>query len=345
MTKIGIIARADKTGLGYQTKELVDMLKPHKILLIDSSHFNGNQQFPEWYKEYNVQVTQNGFASYPEVGEFLTDVDVVISCEIFYSTRFSNLAYRRGIKTILQYNYEFFEYFIINGMRQPNILLGPTTWNIDFMKQYFGGKSDVVHLPPPTTPSIFESAKETNLAKTHKRILHVAGKRAAKDRNGTDIVIEMLKYSKADYELVVTVQGDFKPDCDDPRLVIDNSNPDDRAKLYTGFDFMILPRRYGGLCLPMNEALLSGLPVIMTDVSPNNDILLSEWLVEATKVGEVQFKGLVDLFDTDPRKLAELVDKFINDYDIANEKQKAFNLGYNTFSPDVLKDKYLSLIG
>jgi glycosyltransferase involved in cell wall biosynthesis len=343
--RLGIIARADKTGLGYQTKELVEMLNPHKILLIDSSHFNGNKQFPEWYNKYDVLTTKNGFASTIEVNTFLNSVDVIISCEIFYNKRLAALAHRRGIKTILQYNYEFFEYFVIDGMRQPNILLGPTTWNIDIMQKYFTYKSSVMHLPPPTTPAIFNAAKEVNIAKTHKRILHVAGKRAAKDRNGTNTVIEMLKHSKADYELVVTVQGDFKPECDDPRLTIDNSNPDDRAELYTGFDFMILPRRYGGLCLPMNEALLSGLPVIMTDVSPNNDILPSEWLVEASKIGEVNFKGLVDLYEADPQKLAELVDKFVNEYDIAEEKQKAFNLGYNTFSPDVLKDKYLSIIG
>ena len=345
MSRIGIIARADKTGLGYQTKELVEMLNPTKVMLIDSSHFNGNKQFPEWYAGYNVKKSQAGFLSNMEVNDFLNGIDVVISCEIFYNKRLSNLAHRRGIKTILQYNYEFFEYFVIGGMREPSILVGPTTWNLDIMEKHFSYKSNVVHLPPPTTPEIFSSAKEANMAKTHKRILHVAGKRAAKDRNGTDIVIEMLKYSKADYELVVTVQGDFKPDCSDPRLTIDNSNPDDRADLYTGFDFMILPRRYGGLCLPMNEALLSGLPVIMTDASPNNDILPSEWLVEAPKVGEVRFKGLVDLYKADPRKLAELVDKFVNEYDIAEEKQKAFSLGYNTFAPDVLKDKYLSLIG
>ena len=29
-----------------------------------------------------------------------------------------------------------------------------------------------------------------------------------------------------------------------------------------------MPRRYGGLCLPMNEALTSGLPVIMSNQSP-----------------------------------------------------------------------------
>jgi glycosyltransferase involved in cell wall biosynthesis len=343
--KIAIIARADKTGLGNQTKELVDMLKPDKVLLIDSSHFNGNKQFPDWYQGYNVTKTQAGFMSNMEVNAFLNGVDVVISCEIFYNKRLTALAHRRGIKTILQYNYEFFEYFVVDGMRQPDILLGPTTWHLDYMDKYFGNKSKVIHLPPPTTPAIFDSAKQINMSKTHKRILHVAGKRAAKDRNGTDIVIEMLKYSKADYELVVTVQGDFKPDCDDPRLTIDTSNPDDRAELYTGFDAMVLPRRYGGLCLPMNEALLSGLPVIMTDVSPNNTILPSEWLVEATKTAEVRFKGVVDIYDTDPQKLAELVDKFVNEYDADAEKQKAFDLGYNTFSPDVLKDKYLSLIG
>ncbi len=345
MTRVGIIARADKTGLGYQTKELVDMLKPDKILLIDSSYFNGNEQFPEWYDGYNVTKTQAGFMSNMEVNAFLNSVDVIISCEIFYNTRLTNLAYRRKIKTILQYNYEFFEYFVIDGMRQPDILLSPTTWHLEYIDKYFGTKSNVMHLPPPTTPAIFDSAKQINMSKTHKRILHVAGKRAAKARNGTDIVIEMLKYSKADYELVVTVQGGFEPDCDDPRLTIDTSNPDNRAELYSGFDLMVLPRRYGGLCLPMNEALLSGIPVIMTDISPNNTILPSEWLVEATKTAEVQFKGLVDLYDTDPQKLAELVDKFINEYDADAEKQKAFDLGYNTFSPDVLKDKYLSLIG
>ena len=342
--RLGIIARADKTGLGNQTKELVDMLKPDKVLLIDSSHFNGNKQYPEWYEGYNVTKTQAGFMSNMEVNAFLNEIDVVISCEIFYNRRLAALAHRRGIKTILQYNYEFFEYFVVEGMRQPNILLGPTTWHLDYIDKYFGGKSKVMHLPPPTTPAIFGDAKKINMAKTHKRILHVAGKRAAKDRNGTNTVIEMLEYSKANYELVITVQGDFNPYCSDSRLTINNSNPDNRAELYSGFDFMILPRKYGGLCLPMNEALLSGLPVIMTDISPNNDILPSEWLVEASKTAEVQFKGLVELYETDPQKLAELVDKFINEYDIAEEKQKAFDLGYNTFSPDVLKDKYLSIM-
>lgn len=343
--RLGIIARADKTGLGNQTKELVDMLKPDKILLIDSSHFNGNKQHTEWYDGYDIQISENGFLSNFEADKFLRDIDVILSCEIFYNHKLAAFAHRRGIKTVLQYNYEFFEHFVHDGIRQPHILLGPSLWNIDKMKEYFGGHSRVVHLPPPTSPQIFEEAKNINQSKTHKRILHVAGKRANNDRNGTDTVVKMLNYSKADYELVVTVQGDYGPDCNDPRLTIRNDNPDNRADLYSGFDLMVLPRKYGGLCLPMNEALLSGLPVIMTNILPNNTILPAEWLVEASYDRTINFKGPTDSYETDPEKLAELVDNFINEYDIPATKNKAYEIGYNNFSPDVLKDKYLSIIG
>jgi hypothetical protein len=342
--RLGIIARADKTGLGNQTKELVDMLQPDKILLIDSSHFNGNKQYPEWYDGYDVKTTQAGFISNMEVNDFLSGIDVLISCEIFYNKRLSALAHRRGIKTILQYNYEFFEYFVVDGMRLPSVLVAPSVWNIDIMEKAYGHATNLVYLPPPTTPEIFAEAKEVNLAKKHKRILHIAGKRANSDRNGTDIVVEMLKYSKADYELVVKVQGDYEPDCDDPRLTIDNSNPDNRAELYSGFDLMVLPRKYGGLCLPMNEALMSALPVIMTDISPNNHVLPDDWLVRADYQGRVEFKGPVELYETDPLALAKLVDTYMEHTNILEQKRKAFDIGYNTFSPDVLKDRYLSII-
>ena len=41
---------------------------------------------------------------------------------------------------------------------------------------------------------------------------------------------------------------------------------------------MIMPRRYGGLCLPLAEAMTSGLPVFRSSVSPNNE-LPADWLI------------------------------------------------------------------
>ena len=105
--RLGIIARSDNTGLGNQTKELVNMLNPDKILLIDSTPFNKNKQHPEWYSEYNC-IKSHGFPSSQHIKLFLNDIDVVLSCETFYDQNFIKYANQRKVKTILQYNYELF---------------------------------------------------------------------------------------------------------------------------------------------------------------------------------------------------------------------------------------------
>ena len=45
--RLGIIARSDNTGLGNQTRELVNMLNPDKIMLINSRFFNQNIELLE----------------------------------------------------------------------------------------------------------------------------------------------------------------------------------------------------------------------------------------------------------------------------------------------------------
>ena len=203
---LGIIARSDNTGLGNQTRELVKMLNPDKILLIDSEHFNGNEQHPEWYKDYNVTTTLSGFPTKQELIEFLRNIDVVLSCETFYKQDFLHYAKRRGIKTILQYNFEFLLNMSNPDAELPDVLLAPSLWNIEQIEKMVNGRCKVIHLPPPTDSTLFENVRQNNMSKDHNRLLHVGGKFAAKDRNGTQTVLEMLKYSKASYELVITTQ-------------------------------------------------------------------------------------------------------------------------------------------
>ena len=341
--RLGIIARSDNTGLGNQTKELVDMLNPDKILLIDSSFFNNNKQHPEWYDNYNVIKTLRGMPSTKEVISFLENIDVVISCETFYHIDLISLARQKGIKTILQYNYELFGNMSNPEWLLPDVLLAPSPWNIEIVKERFGSKTKIVHLPPPTNTSLFNSVRENNLSKTHNRILHVTGKKAAKDRNGTDTVIEMLKYSKADYELVITTQNPLEFNVKDKKLNIVKSNVQNRSDLYNGFDAMVLPRRYAGLCLPMNEALISGIPVFMTNISPNNEILPQEWLVDSTKIGKFNTKTMVNIYEAYPDKLAKLIDNYVTN-DKTKIKEKAVKIGFDNFSVDSLKDKWLNII-
>ena len=341
---LGIIARSDNTGLGNQTRELVKMLNPDKILLIDSEHFNGNEQHPEWYKDYNVVHTERGFPTKPEVIDFLRNIDVVLSCETFYRHDFLHYAKRRGIKTILQYNFEFLLNMSVPEAELPDVLLAPSLWNIEQIEKMVNGRCKVIHLPPPTDSTLFENVRQNNMSKDHNRLLHVGGKFAAKDRNGTQTVLEMLKYSKASYELVITTQKFPELDLKDSRVTVNNSNPENREELYNGFDAMLLPRRYAGLCLPMNEALISGLPVFMTDISPNNLILPKEWLIKSEHINSFQAKSLVDVYDGNPEHLASIVDDYMDNKDKREMKDSALQIGLNHFAKNNLKDKYLDLI-
>ena len=341
---LGIIARSDNTGLGNQTRELVKMLNPDKILLIDSEHFNGNEQHPEWYKDYNVTTTLSGFPTKQELIEFLRNIDVVLSCETFYRQDFLHYAKRRGIKTILQYNFEFLLNMSVPEAELPDVLLAPSLWNIDQIEKMVDGRCKVIHLPPPSDSTLFENVRQNNMSKDHNRLLHVGGKFAAKDRNGTETVLQMLKYSKANYELVITTQKFPELNLKDSRVTVDNSNPENREELYNGFDAMLLPRRYAGLCLPMNEALISGLPVFMTDISPNNLVLPKEWLVKSEHINSFQAKSLVDVYDGNPEHLASIVDEYMNNKDKREMKDSALQIGLNHFAKNNLKDKYLDLI-
>jgi glycosyltransferase involved in cell wall biosynthesis len=342
--RLGVIARSDNTGLGNQTKELVKMLNPDKILLVDSTSFNNNRQHPDWYKQYDVIKTIKGMPRTKEILAFLENIDVVISCETFYHLDFVDIARKRNIKTILQYNYELFGNLVHPEWPLPDVLLSPSSWNIDVVKEKFGSKCKVYHIPPPTDTSLFNAARENNLSKTHKRILHVAGKKAAKDRNGTNTVVEMLKHSSADYELVIATQTPLDFITKDSRLKINKDNIKNREDLYNGYDAMVLPRRYAGLCLPMNEALISGLPVFMTDISPNNQILPHNWLVSSNKIGEFKTKSMVDVYEADATKLGKTIDNYINSNNINKDKNIAVELGFNNFSAEVLKDKWLNII-
>ena len=342
--RLGIIARCDNTGLGNQTRELVKMLNPHKILLIDSYSFNNNKQYPHWYDGYDVIKTIKGMPRMKEVLAFLDEVDVVISCETFYHLDFVDIARKRNIKTILQYNYELFGNMVNPEWSLPDILLSPSIWNMDIVEKKFGSKCKVYHLPPPTDTSLFNVARENNISKTHKRILHIAGKKAAKDRNGTNTVVEMLKHSSADYELVIATQTPLDFITKDSRLKINKDNVRNREDLYNGYDAMVLPRRYAGLCLPMNEALISGLPVFMTDISPNNQILPSDWLIHSNKIGEFKTKSMVDIYEADTIKLGNTIDNYINGDKINKYKNIAVEIGFNNFSVENLKDKWLKVI-
>jgi glycosyltransferase involved in cell wall biosynthesis len=191
---------------------------------------------------------------------------------------------------------------------------------------------------------LFNKVRENNLSKNHNRILHIGGKAASEDRNGTKSVVDMLKYAEENFQVVIRTQTPLDIKCDDPRLVIDHRDSESREDMYDCFDAMILPRRYAGLCLPMNEALMSGLPVFMTDISPNNTILPQEWLAKSNKIGILKTRAVLDVHNADPKNLATIVDNYMKQKSKIQQKKQAFEIAMNNFSAENLKQKYLDIL-
>lgn len=338
-----MIVRADKSGLGYQTRALAYMLRPEKIMLIDSSSFNQSKQHPEWYDGFSGIVVK-GFPSIREKLAFLQGVTSILTCEIPYGYDLFALAEQRGIKTYLQYNYEFFDYLLHPQWPRPTMFLSSSYWHFEEVKEQF---PNTIYLPTPIYHEEFSSARDINLARSgRRRFLHIVGKQAVHDRNGTLSLLEALKCSTADFELVIKSQKPLDLTCDDRRVTFDCHDLDDQAELYSGFDALIMPRRYGGQCLPMCEALMSCLPVLMTDVSPNNRVLPSEWLVPVVRTGEFMTRTMIDIFSAEPGRLGARLDEWaqMDDSKLNAAKADAFELAYDNYSISVLRPKYEALL-
>jgi hypothetical protein len=310
--RIGLIARMDRTGLGYQTKALFDMLKPVKTLVVNSAPFNGTEQIPEWYQPGDPNrftAYSNGFPDDNAIDWFLYDLDIVITCEVPYHPKLYAKARERGIKVILQPNAELNPHFKDRQLDKPDYFFLPSTW---YEEETRGLGVRTVVCPPPITlkGSQKEVKKEIGIVK----VLHIAGKRAFADRNGTQIVERTLSGIPG-VELTIRDQGteDLK----------------DNAALYKGeYHIMVLPRRYGGLCMPMHEALSQGMPVIMPDIKPNNSILPKEWLAKTNGMRAIMTKRRVNAYVTDPLELKDRVVRFrAMDQEAYNEERhKAFSI-------------------
>lgn len=333
--KLGIIARADRTGLGNQTRSLVRMLNPEKVLVIDSTPFNGNEQDFTFFKDKNAAVVM-GFPSDAQLIEFMSGLDAILSCETFYNNNLTTLAKNAGVKTILQPNWEFFDWNLPHyNYPLPDALFVPSPWHLQDFNKF---DTKVWYLPPPVFVQDFRRIEDKRLRSlTKPRFLHNAGKVAHMDRNGTQALLDAISHVKGDFELVIKVQhsNGHEFNSSDPRVTFDYSDTKRESDIYVGFNAMILPRRYAGLCLPMLEALASGLPVIMTDISPNKEQLPKEWLAKATKTDSFMARTEIDVYTVDQKDLVKRIEWMLKN--LASERQKAYNIIHRYSSEQLFK--------
>lgn len=325
-----MLVRADMTGLGLQTRAYYKHLEPHKTIQIDISADNGQRQY-DWYPD---ALKIQGFPLPSQFDEILDDIDVLLTGETPYNLDLYAAARAKGIKTICVENPEFYDHIAYPEFELPDMMILPSVWlesEIRAHAEALGTKVVQLHHPVDRDDFPFRERSQATF-------MHLAGKPAVSDRNGT------FDFMNACPEGIVTVQDDdlahqIRRQYRHSTVYTDIENPKD---IYDLADIMVLPRRYAGNCLPLNEALSTGQPVIMTNISPNSHILPSDWLVNAEVIDYIEPRFRIDVYQANHQELTDKLDWF-RGQDIAKHSRIANEIA-ESISWTTLLPKYREAI-
>jgi glycosyltransferase involved in cell wall biosynthesis len=310
-------------------------------MLVDLSQYNHMSLHQEWYPD---AMKTNSIPTRQEIDSFLNGLDVVFLCETPLNYYLFDRARELGIKTVLQYNFEFLDYMRFPAFPRPTVLAAPTQWHLKDAQEVAG--VDVINLPVPIDLAELPQRTITEA----RKFFHIAGRVAVHDRNGTLDFIQAARLAAPripDAEFIVYIQQptpEIKQALQSApvRVVWNVPQP---ADMYKEGDVLVLPRRYGGLCLPAQEAVGCGIPVLMPDISPNNSWLPQSWLIPATRRGSFMARCQIDVYSINVQALANrMIALATNDQSVIHRHEEAKQLA-RSMSWDALLPMYQEVLG
>lgn len=307
--RLGIIARSEDRGLGLQTWEACRHLNPDRVLLVEPQprkwpiHRERYDQFETTRVKWDGRTLDEGVCR-----RWLDGLDVVYTAETPYDFRLPGWAFQVGCKVVVHANPEQLDR---RHAATPHVRWwAPTNWRLHQLP--FGTRV----VPMPVAADRFTQVNPDNPDKP-VTFVHSAGHEAQHDRNGTRLVAEAIRALEIDCRVVVYGQDGALPklrvrEGSPTRLDVHPTGVVNYWDQYEGGDVLLMPRRYGGLCLPVQEALAAGLVVVMTACTPNET-----WpgprlpAVDSTPMRARC--GDVDVHSADPADLRDLMERLVKD--------------------------------
>lgn len=285
MKRLGIVARADAGGLASQSLEVCRHLDPELVLLVDLGSRGRGPSIPGRYANHDVIRSTGPRLEPRKVRQFLSGVDVVFSIETFYDGLVEE-ARARKVERVLSVNPELFRGAL--DQHADRYLL-PTPWRADRLPV----TAEV--LPQPVSLDRFDARVPERT--DPPTFVHVPAP-AMLDRNGTEAVLEAVSLTREAFRLLIT--GPVSSGYDGTtwsageRATVEMLPHTEREwwEVYPPeAEALILPRRYGGLSLPMLEAAAAGMAVVTTDLEPQRQWFPHESLVPCPSATPVGMRG------------------------------------------------------
>lgn len=306
--RLGLIARSEVArGIALQSRNFYDHMPVDDVLLVRMPRPDCKEA-PEWYPGATHAAYDPIRHQLDEelVTDWLEGLDVVFTVETPNDWRMPLWCREMGVKLVIQGNPEFVRHGRegFEHLAHPDQWWWPTKWRTDILPAG-------VHMPVPMPDTV---PVERNDDDVPLRVLHVVGKRAYADRNGTEILVSALRRVRR--KMHVTIIG---LDGELPKVQAGPSNRnltveyhpdgfDNHWDMYRNQDVLVTPRRYGGLQLPALEAAACGLAVMMPDCSPNAE--LASVLVPVRRQATLSLAaGTIRTAEVAPLDLSEHLDR------------------------------------
>lgn len=320
--KIGLFgARSNNAGLGTQSLEFFNWVKPCATVLIDISSIDNKIVFNDRFVGENVEVVK-GLPSNSFIDKWVSknkDLDIIFCIETPYNYYLFERAKHYGIKTVLQYNFEFLDYFENEKLPFPTVMCSPSIWGLEKVIEKFGNLTHVHYLPVPANDLLIERRNITNIS----TFVHIAGYELHEDRNGTNAFLNAIPLVKnKNVNFKIFSQHKLKSDLvKDPRVQLNETNLVNYFDLYLEGDCLYFPRRYGGLSLPANEALCAGMVVAMPNIVPNMHYIDMDCLIPVVSSKLISMRcGKITCASLDSSLIASHID-FLSELSKASIKK------------------------
>lgn len=257
--KIGMICRYDNSGVGTLSWEFARHLKPHKVLLVQN---NVHQTFPERYADFDTRKMD--VLDPQTIDWFLEDIDVFFTIETPYYWPIIKECRKRGIKTVL---YTMFEMTPQEIPLHFDLYLCPS--KLDYEKM----PDPKTFLPVPVATDRLPWKERT----TARHFIHTASHGGMSGRKGTQLLLDAIpKVKNQNIKFTIYTWKPFTST--DSRVTIKVVNFKNYWQAWREGDVLIYPQDYNGICLPIIEAMSSGLAVVTTDIYPFNEYMPKDLL-------------------------------------------------------------------
>jgi len=290
--RIGLVGRNDDKGLGNLTREFFRRLPVTKVL----------SRYGRAVKSGSTGIPADKLLrcdNPDEVAEeWVRDIDTLFVLEFARYDRLWSVARDRGIYSVLKVNHEFLP-LIMNG--GPDLCLCSSSVNLAAVPDNLSG---VLISDPVDTEAI--TFRPRKIAWT---FVHNAGTLGIHGANCTQEVLRAIPLVRnRDVRFIVRSQVRLPAHNRDERTTYQGSVPG-VAELYGAGDIFLLPQKFRGTSLPIQEAMAAGMPVLTTDMPPFNEFC--QFFIkpaEISRLSGLYLEREVPAYRVTPEAIASAID-------------------------------------